>query len=129
MKNEHPNELQVMIASGPEALDRAVLGFAFALSAVTSDVKVSIILTLQGTAWVNRDIPAARQTVNGFQPIGDYMDMLEDYGAVVRLCSSCVESNCTLADTNKNTATAVSYVGMTEVAIRTANGTAQTVVF
>jgi predicted peroxiredoxin len=129
MENEQQNELQVMIASGPEALDRAVLGFAFALSAVTSDIKVSIILALEGTAWMDRDIPASGQSVNGFQPIRDYLDILEDYGVVVRLCSSCVENNCALADACKSVATAVSYVGMTEVAIKTANGTAQTVIF
>jgi len=129
MINEQLNELQVVIASGPEAIDRAVLGFAFALSAVTSDIKVSIILALEGTAWMDRDIPAAEQSINGFQPIRDYMNILEDYDVVIRLCSSCVENNCALADACKSTATTVSYVGMTEVAIKTANGTAQTVVF
>jgi predicted peroxiredoxin len=129
MNNEKLNELQVMITSGPEALDRAVLGFAFALSAVSCGIKVSIILALQGTAWLNRDIPAAGQHVNGFQPISDYMDMLEDYGAVIRLCSSCAEDNCMLGDAGENTATAVCCVGMTEVAVKTVNGTAQTVVF
>ncbi len=129
MKQQQPSDLQIMIASGPEALGRAVLGFAFALSAAASGIKVTIILTLQGMAWATKNIPEAKQSVNGFQTIGEYMDMLEDYGAVVRLCSSCLEDNCTLADASKNTTTAGSYVGLTEVAIRTTNRTTQTVVF
>jgi predicted peroxiredoxin len=129
MKNEKLNELQIIITSGPEALNRAVLGFAFALSAVTCGIKVTIILALRGTAWLNRDIPAAAQCVNGFQPISDYMDMLDDYGVVIRLCSSCAEDNCILDGVRENTTAAVCYVGMTEVAVKTANGTAQTVVF
>jgi predicted peroxiredoxin len=127
--NQQPYELQVMIASGHEALDRAVLGFAFALSAVTSGVNVIIILTLQGKVWAEKDVPAARQSVNGFKSIGDYINILEDNGAVVRLCSSCVECDCPLPDKNKDTTTASSYVGLTEVAIKTMNSNTQTVVF
>jgi len=129
MNQQQPYDLQIMITSGPEALGRAVLGFAFALSAATSGVNVTIILTLQGKIWAEKNIPAAGQSVNGFKPIGDYMDLLEDSGAVVRLCSSCVEDNCTLPDNGKNTTLAGSYVGLTEVAIRTTSGKTQTVVF
>ncbi len=129
MNQQRPYELQIMITSGPEALGRAVLGFAFALSAATSGVNVTIILTLQGKVWAEENIPAAKQSVNGFQSIRDYMDILEDSGAVVRLCSSCVEDNFTLPDNSKNTATVSSCIGLTEVAIRATNGNAQAVVF
>ena len=129
MSQQQTYDLQIMITSGPEDLGRAVLGFAFALSAATSGVNVTIILTLQGKVWAEENIPAAKQSVNGFKPIGDYMDILEDSGAVVRLCSSCAKGNFTLPDNSKNTATVSSYVGLTEVAIRTTKGNTQTVVF
>ncbi len=129
MNRQQPYELQVIIASGPEALDRAVLGFAFAVSAATSGVNVTIILTLKGMVWAEKNIPEADQAVNGFQSVRSYMDILEDNGAVFRLCSSCVEDSFTLPDDNRYTATIGSCVGLTEVAIKTTNGNTQTVVF
>jgi len=121
--------LQVIIASGPEALGRAVLGFAFALSAATSGVKVVVILALDGTAWAENDIPAARQSVNGFAAIADYTRMLEDNNAIIRICSSCVEKNCTIEKTKHNNAETASYVGLTEVAIRATCDAVQTIIF
>jgi predicted peroxiredoxin len=134
MEQEQPYTLQVIIASGPEAIGRAVLGFAFALSAVTSGEKVVIILALEAVAWAGQDIPAARQSVNGFASIKEYLDMLEDNGAVVRLCSSCAKKNgsainCAIDRIEQQSVEAVSYVGLTEVAIRAAHDAVQTVVF
>jgi predicted peroxiredoxin len=110
-------------------LDRAVLGFAFAVSAATSGVNVTIILTLKGIVWAEKDNPSAEQAVDRFQSVRSYIDILEDSGAVFRLCSSCVEDNFTLPDDDKYTATVGSCVGLTEVAIKTTNGNIQTVVF
>lgn len=129
MTRQQPCTLQVIIASGPEALGRAVLGFAFALSAAISGVKVVVILTLQGVAWAEQNIPAARQSVNGFAPIKEYIDMLEDNGSVVRLCSSCVKNNYTIDKAAQNTAKTGSYMGLTEVAIRATHSTTKTIVF
>lgn len=129
MKQKNTNDLQVIIASGPEALDRAVLGFAFALSAAISGVKVTIILTCRAVVWAKRNIQAAKQSVNGFASIEDYLDMLEENNVVTQICSSCIDNNCALSGGKENPAAEISYVGMTEVAIKTANGTAQTVVF
>lgn len=129
MTRKQPYTLQVIIASGPEAVGRAVLGFAFALSAAISGVKVLVILALQGVAWAEQNIPAARQSVNGFAPIIEYMNMLKDNGAVVRLCSSCVEDNCTIDKAKLNTAETGSYMGLTEVAIRATRGTTETIIF
>jgi predicted peroxiredoxin len=129
MNQRQPCYLQIMITCGPEALGRAVLGFAFAVSAATSGVNVTIILILQGMVWAEKNIPAAGQSVNGFQSVRDYMDVLEDNGAVVRLCSSCVEGDYKLPDNEGNTAAAGPYIGLTEVALRTTNDNIQTVVF
>lgn len=129
MNRRQPYELQVVIVSGTEDLDRAVLGFAFAVSAATSGVNVTIILTLKGMVWAERDNPSAEQAVNGFQSVRSYIDILEDIGVVFRLCSSCLEDNFTLPDENRYTAAVSSCVGLTEVAIKTTNGNIQTVVF
>jgi predicted peroxiredoxin len=127
MKNERRHSLQVVITSGPEALGRAILGFAFAVSAAASGVKVMVVLALNGTAWARDNEPAAKQTLNGFESVGNYMKILEENGATVSLCSTCAGNGCnhtcnTNADRN-------SYVGLTELAIRAASGRAQTVIF
>ena len=129
MIQKKPYILQVIIASGPEALGRAVLGFAFALSAAISGVKVMIILALEGVTWAKRNIPAAKQSVNGFASVNDYMDMLEDNSAIIRLCSSCADNKCANDKNEQNTAETDSYVGLTEVAIQAARDAVQTVIF
>jgi predicted peroxiredoxin len=129
MMQKQTYALQVIIASGPEALGRAVLGFAFALSAATSGVNVVVILALDGTAWAKNDIPAARQSVNGFATIADYIGMLEDSNAIIRICSNCIEKNCTIDKTKHSNAGTTSYVGLTEVAIRATCDAVQTIIF
>ena len=127
MEQQQQYELQVLIASGPEAVDRAVLGFALAVSAASSGIKVTVILALKGIAWAQQNIRAAKQKVNGFSSIEDYVNILGDSGAVIRLCSSCVENNCKLD--KKESAQTSSYVGLTEVAINAACNTSNTIVF
>jgi predicted peroxiredoxin len=130
MTEQQEYDLQILIASGPEALARAALGFAFAVSATVSGAKVLLILTLNGTAWLTADEPSVQQKVNGFDSIGNYMTVLKDTGAVIRLCSACVAGNCAVAAASSNPPLGESsYVGLTEVAIRTAQGSAQTIVF
>ena len=129
MENSRPYAVQVLIASGPEALDRAVLGFAFALSAATCGADATVILTLKGSIWAKQDVPEARQTVNGFSSISEYIALLRDSGAVVRFCSSCAERGCTLDTSGKGSNPGFSYTGLVEVAIRTMQGAATTVVF
>lgn len=129
MKRKQPYSLQVIIASGPQDIGRAALGFAFALSAAASGVKVMVTLALEGVAWAKKNVAAAKQSVNGFEPIENYIDMLKNNGAVIQLCSSCAKSKCTDDKGERSTNDAASYVGLTEVAIRTANDAVQTVVF
>lgn len=126
MQTEKTTALQVLIASGPEALDRAVLGFAFALSAATAGVAVTVVLALQGTAWIKESLPEATQPVNGFSSIAEYMELLEENNVLVRLCSSCVGDRCTVG---RPDVAGAQYIGLTELAIQTVAGAAQTVVF
>ena len=128
MGREQLCHLQILIASGPEDLGRAVLGFAFALAAAASGANVIVILTLQGVVWLDKDVSSAKQSFGGFLPIGDYMDMLKDRGVAIRLCSSCLEGNCK-TDMGRNAATVLPYIGLVEVATQTISRAAQTVVF
>jgi predicted peroxiredoxin len=122
-------DLQVVIASGPEALARAVLGFAFAVSAVVSGAKALVILTLNGTAWWTTDEPSAQQRVNGFDTIENYLKVLRDANAVIRLCSACTVGKDTTGAARNEDFNEETYIGLTEAAIRTAKGPARTVVF
>jgi predicted peroxiredoxin len=128
MGREQSCNLQILIASGPENLGRAVLGFAFALAAAASGANVTVILTLQGVVWLDKDVPSAKQSFGGFLSIGDYMDMLKDRGVVTRLCSSCLEGNCK-TDIGRNVATVMPYIGLVEIVTQTISRAAQTVVF
>jgi predicted peroxiredoxin len=129
MENTQPHALQVLMASGPESLDRAVLGFAFALSAATCGAKVTIILTQKGVAWVQKDVPEAHQRVNGFSSIAEYIDTLADSGAVVRLCSSCAERACSMDAPSKVVQPTFPYIGLVEAAMNVVQHAAVTVVF
>jgi predicted peroxiredoxin len=128
VEQQDRHALQVVIASGPEALGRAVLGFAFAVCAAISGVKVTVILALSGVAWAADQEPAAKQPVNGFDSISNYTDMLRDHGATVRLCSACLSESCAMT-TEKNDPAQLPCVGLTEVAIQAGYGPVQTVIF
>jgi len=128
MEQQNRHALQVVIASGPEALGRAVLGFAFAVCAAISGVKVTVILALGGIAWAADHEPAAKQSVNGFDSISNYTDILKDHGATVRLCSACLSESCAVT-MEKNDQAQLPCVGLTEVAIQAGYGPVPTVVF
>jgi predicted peroxiredoxin len=129
MTEQQEYDLQILIASGPEALTRAVLGFAFAVSAAVSGVRVLVVLVLNATVWLTMDEPSAEQEVHGFNSIRDYMTVLKDTGAVVRLCSACAAENCAIATAGGVPLGESPYVGLTEAVIRTAKGSARTIVF
>jgi predicted peroxiredoxin len=127
MVGEQQCHLQVVIVSGAEDVARATLGFAFAVSAAVSGVKVTVILALNGIDWTTNNELAAKRSVNAFDSISEYMSILGSSGAVVRLCAACAEGKCLIE--HENESAGPSYIGLAEAAIRTANGSAQTVVF
>ncbi len=122
-------DLQVMIASGPEDLARAVLGFAYAVSAAAAGVKVLVVLTLNAVTWLTADDPMVETKVNGFDSIRDYLAALKETGAVVRRCSTCAMAGCAVAVGGTETREEESYIGLTEAALRTVRGPIQTLVF
>lgn len=122
-------DLQVLMASGPENLARAVLGFAFAVSAAVSGARVLVVLTLDAGKWLTEDEPLARQKVNGFDSVESYLSVLKEMSAVVRVCSACVVGECSVSTAENEPGGRALYIGLTEAAIRTSRGSVQTVVF
>lgn len=129
MRTKKQHSLQVIIASGPRNLGRAVLGFAFGVSAVVSNIRVKVILTLDGVAWSAKDEPAARKSVNGFSPISEYMSILAKNGADISVCSTCAKNACITRRKADRRYAKLPLVGLSELALSTCSGRVSTVVF
>ena len=124
MRSKKQPQLQVIIASGPKDLGRAVLGLAFSVSAVVSNIRVKVILTLDGVAWAVKNEPTARKNVNGFSTISEYMNILTKNGADISVCSACQKNACI-----NRRKTKLPPVGLSELVLATCSGRAYTVVF
>jgi predicted peroxiredoxin len=126
-KKEH--DLQVIITHGPEDIFHAVLGFAFAASAVTSDINVKVILILNGVVWLTDKEAAAHKKVKGFDSIKEYMNVLIEYDTDIYLCSACAKNCGLVGESTHNNSSKFPYIGLTEVAIFASRDSTQTVVF
>ncbi|MCJ7729139.1 MAG: DsrE family protein [Sedimentisphaerales bacterium] len=129
MSHKKQCDLQVIIASGPRDVGRAVLGFAFGASAAVSNIRVKVILALDGTAWAKKNEPAAKKGVKGFSPITEYMNILARSGAVISVCSTCSKNACLTQRGAKGSRFKFPAVGLSELALATSNGRASIVVF
>jgi predicted peroxiredoxin len=86
-------QLQVIISSGQEQAEKAVLGFAFALAASSTGSRVVLFFTMNGAQWTDQSL-GAEEVVNGFETIDTYWDLLTELDAVFEGCTSCVENYC-----------------------------------
>jgi predicted peroxiredoxin len=129
MSKRRQRNLQIIIASGPRDLGRAVLGFAFGASAAVSNIQVKVILTLDGTAWAVKNEPASRKSVNGFSPISEYMSILAKNGADISVCSTCAKNACMTRRGAKKRYAKLPAVGLSELVLATCSGRAYMVVF
>ena len=86
-------DLQILVMSGPEAPEKAVLGLAAALSALHSDMRVKVVFAMRGAIWCAESEGNA-PLVAGYPPIGELIGMLLGEGAHVYGCSSCVDQYC-----------------------------------
>ncbi len=126
MSGKGHRDLQIIIASGPKDLSRAVLGFAFGASASVSAIRVKIVLALDGLGWIQEKEPAAKQGVNGFSSIEEYMKILAENGASISVCSACLNNAC---PSEKEDDPALAATGLTELAVKSCNAGVSTVVF
>lgn len=86
-------DLQVVITSGPELPEKAVIGFATALSAATSGVTVTTVLAMRGAVWA-AECQGTEISVEGYPCVGELIELIEESGGTVRGCSSCVDQYC-----------------------------------
>lgn len=93
MEKEERYDLQILIISGPEAPEKAVLGLATALSALHSALSVKVVFAMRGAIWCAASEGNSR-LVSGYPPIGELIATLLEEGAAVRGCSSCVDQYC-----------------------------------
>ncbi|NIA07760.1 MAG: hypothetical protein GWP14_09055 [Actinobacteria bacterium] len=126
-KNKY--DLHVVIASGPEDLSRAVLGFAFAASAAVSDINVLTMLSGDGAVWISDDAPRIREPRFAFSSIEEYIDILVQHNSDICLCSACAEHSCAADKINPKILPRLCHSGLSELTIRTATDGVQTVVF
>lgn len=129
MTKNKENELQVIITHGLEDISHAVLGFAFAASAVTSDISVKVILMLNAVVWSTDKEPAAHKKLNGFDSIMEYMNVLIEYDTDIYLCSNCSKSCGLTGKSTHNNSFKFPYIGLTEMSICASQGLTKTIVF
>lgn len=93
MSEANGYNLQLIIASGPTDPERATFGFASALAAVHSGSRVVVALTMHGAHWA-ADSSGREVVVNGFPPIADLIEMIQEAGGKVEACTTCIENFC-----------------------------------
>ena len=86
-------ELQILILAGPDSAPRAAMGLNAALSAATSDLRVRVVLTMQGAHWAGTNT-GTETPIPGHLSIGQLIDEVLAAGGEVRGCSSCVDQFC-----------------------------------
>ena len=90
--------LQVIITSGHEAPHRALAGFALALSAVASGLKVVVWLTMYGVQWAGKN-PASHEIIPGFISIAEHIQQLNEANVRIEVCPTCREQGNMLSGT------------------------------
>ena len=112
-------DLQVIVASGAEALERASVGLAFALAAACSGDEVVVFLTARAAAFT--DPAAGHECAAGFASIADHLRLLMEVGVRVEGCTSCVENYSSAqrcADGSRLMREGVALAGLSLAAIR-----------
>lgn len=110
--------LQIIIASGPEDLHRAILGFAMAVSAAVSGVRVIVFLAMRGTVWGTNSAAIRNHVLPGFKSVTEYMEILQENDGEVYMCSTCSELSCPMPINKQNQVPELKLAGFTEIAIR-----------
>jgi predicted peroxiredoxin len=91
--NEHELDLQLLLTSGPEAPERAVLALAAALSAAHSKIRARVVLAMRGAIWA-AEREGNVESVAGYPPVGELIAMIVEDGGSVVGCSSCIDQFC-----------------------------------
>ncbi|MCC6646727.1 MAG: DsrE family protein [Polyangiaceae bacterium] len=117
---DQPFDLQFVIASGPSQCERAVFGFAAALAAAHSGSRVVVALTMHGAHW-GAETSGREESVHGFPPVAELIELLQEAGGRVEACATCVDNYCPSpvgADGLKQLGFGIERVGLGVIAMR-----------
>jgi len=87
--------LQVIITSGREACERAIVGFGLALAAAATGTQVVVWLSMRGAEWAVKT-QGHQSDVAGFPSVAEYIGMIQEHGGRIELCSTCIGNACML---------------------------------
>ena len=90
------NKLLIILTTGAEDRgSRATLAFAMGVSSLISGVDTSLFLTMAGTFW-SREHALRKVRIEGFEPLGVYVDQYRETGGHILVCSPCNEFYCAI---------------------------------
>lgn len=128
MPNEH-YELQILLTSGDDFAEKAVLAVATALAAAAHGIPVAFVMAMRGAQWCAASV-GNDASVDGYPPMGELVEMLIEAGGAVQGCNSCVEQFCPAPkgeDGLKVLRSGITRVGLNEITLRMTS--VQTVTF
>ncbi len=120
------DSLLIIVACGAEDVHRSTLAFATALTAASSDTKVTVFLAMRGTIWASQSASQV-EAVPGFDSIYNYVDMILEADGHVMVCSTCTSNRCPIPVGKDEVRPEITIAGLTQVAARM--GQTSTVVF
>jgi predicted peroxiredoxin len=98
-KKKKPGILRIIILSGEKNIEHALFGLGYALTASTMGYDVMVFFAMEGAALINTDVDD-RIIVDKYKSIPAYLDLLEQAGIKLTVCSTCMAGAC---DTEKET--------------------------
>lgn len=90
------NKLLIILTTGADDRgSRATLAFSMGVAALISGVDTTIFMTMGGTFW-SRESAYRRVRIDGFEPLGVYMNQYREAGGKLLVCSPCNEFYCAI---------------------------------
>lgn len=112
-------DLQIIITSGTRNLESVIAGLAIALAAAIAGNKIVVFLTMEGAAFANPE-EGKINTIQGFESVQRYIDLLLNENSRIEACASCVNNYCFTKSINgkKIIRDGLHYSGLSTAAIR-----------
>jgi len=112
--------LQILISSGPESPERAVLAFSVAAAALSAGTDVLVYLVMNGARWALKS-QGNEVDVPGFAPVSALISVVQAAGGTIQVCPNCGgEKQCDLAERQETCEMrpGISRAGLVPVATR-----------
>jgi len=92
------SKLLIIVTTGAEDRgSRATLAFSMGVTGLISGVETTIFLTMGGTSW-SREAACRKVRIDGFEPLGVYVEQFREAGGRVLVCSPCNDFYCAGGD-------------------------------